>query len=195
MLSSLSSYFSFCGGERRLEPPPGQTQPTQARQGAASLGAPAQGRPVFLSRDSDSSQEFGASQYSVSRQDSVSSLFEEDDSPLERLQPQAQAQAANLCVQPHAPQTPRWATPRPDTPPPPAGPRQQAVHIAEPQKPVAQAWSSAPEPQLMQVEAPRPVSSSNRVEKCVHRVDKCCESCEKCCEALCVVLLTVICCG
>ena len=178
MLSSLSSYFSFCGGERRLEPPPGQAQPTQARQGAASLGAPAQGRPVFLSRDSVSSQD------SVSRQGSVSSLFEEDDSPLERLQPQAQA--TNLWPSPHATKTPPQAERRPDTPPPAAGPRHQAVHIAESQAPVAQATLSAPAAQVMRDDAQRQASSSHPVEKCV-------ECCVNCCLCLCVVLQRVIC--
>ena len=176
MLSSLSSYFSFCGGERRSELPPGQTQPTQARQGAASLGAPAQGRPVFLSRDSDSSQEFGASQYSVS------SLFEEDDSPVERLQPQAQA--TNLWPSPHATKTPQQAERRPDTPPPVAGYRHQAVRIAESQAPVAQATLSAPAAQVMRDDDQRQASSSNRA-------DECCKVCCRCCDAL----IRCICCG
>jgi len=174
MLSSLSSYFSFCGGERRLEPPPGQAQPTQARQGAASLGALAQGRPVFPSRDSRASQD------SVSRQDSVSSLFEEDDSPSERLQPQAQA--TNLWPSPHATKTPQQAERRPDMPPA-AGPRHQAVHIAESQAPVAQATRSAPAAQVMRDDAQRQASSSNRA-------DECCNVCCKNCDAL----IRCICC-
>lgn len=163
----LSSLFSHCAGERRFELPPGETQPTQARQGAASLGAPAQDRPVFPSQSPHSSP------------GSVSSLvpIEEDFSHLERPQPQA----TNLWPSTPGPKTPPQAERRQDTRSLAEGPRLEAVHAAESQGPVAPAMRKAPAAQEMQDDAQRPASASQPAKDC-------CKSCVECCGAVCRIL-------
>ena len=156
----LSSLFSHCAGERRFELPPGGTHPTQARQGATSLGS-----PVFPTQDPDSSQDSVPSL--EDSEDSVSSLVpnEEDFSHGERRQPPV----TKLWPATPGPKTPPQADRRQDTRPPAEGPRLEAVHPAESKAPVAQA---------MRDDAQRPASSSQPAKEC-------CKSCVECCGALC----------